>query len=165
LPMVSDMKELKALREKATQGEWKIDYISEDRKIQHLQDMDDKFISNIEDVATAEYIAALHNANLIDRVEELEEDNTKLNILIKGARNGDLQGRKDYKALKAQLVDYIATVAVLEVLPKELKDKLQEAHAKIESWETIISAIYHSQRIDEKAQALTTKPKEKSDGV
>jgi len=67
------MNKLKELRDKATSGEWEAqkmpDGIYLTSKHWAIAEMND-----IEEMGDAEYIAALHNANLIDRVEELEAE-------------------------------------------------------------------------------------------
>jgi len=156
------MKELKALRDKATQGEWKIDYISEDRKIHHLQDMNDKFISNIEDIASAEYIAALHNANLIDRVEELEELEEEEGVWEESAIAASKMWkhyRKENKALKAQLAS--ANKLLRKVNKKTIIKETTRARFGKKGEIAIVAHVELSKDIEAYLQALTTKPKEK----
>ena len=156
------MKELKALREKAKQGEW-----SRYSETSWLIDGDGNGITEIADSPTLDYIAALHNANLIEKCEELEShkamywEDYAMGKYNKGVYLAQL---KDIDALKAQLVEANQTIWELREECDGLDYKLASANKVIEFYaENWADAYDVGKKAQSYLQALTTKPKEKED--
>lgn len=111
------MKELKALREKADAGKFKTWTLggSNGRGITTPSGYyGDGFLADTDTKANAEYIAALHNANLIDRVEDLEAALLEANCAVKISAGRFQEKLKENKALKNKI----------EAVEKALKQSL-----------------------------------------